>query len=1087
MATLQPIPEPRGAVPLLGHIFAIDGKTPVNSFLQWGRELGGIYKVNFIGKTMVVLNAQRLAAEACDERRFHKSIVGGPVDDLRILLGDALFTAYHGEENWGVAHRILVPAFGPASILGMFDDMYDILSQLVLKWERFGPKHAIDPSDDFTRLAFDTIAFCSMSHRLNSFYTEGVPPFVQAMGDFLVETDRRGRRPGIVNRFMTATNEKYEADMNMMNDLAREIIEERRANPVEKKDLLNAMLNGRDPQTGLQLTDKSIMEQMITFLVAGHETTSGMLSFFMYEVLKHPEVYAKLRAEIDTVVGAERIRPEHLGKLPYVNAVLREVLRLSSPINGFGVCPIEDEIIGGKYFLPKGQLVSVFVTNIHRDREVYGEDAGLFRPERMMDGKFEALPPKSWMPFGNGARACIGRAFAWQEAQMAIVTIFQKFDFKLVDPSYTMDIKQTLTIKPQGMRIYAIPRTDSTFAINLAPTLSAPTKPNVGSSQKSQRKTGDTPEASQPLYFLYGSNTGSCEMFAQRIANEASDHGFRAIIGTLDSATQRLATDGAVIIITASFEGEPPDNAVKFVKDLKSLSRETAPLSGVRYAVFGCGNHDWVHTFQRIPKIVDSVMEAHGAERLLERGEADAGGAQFFESFDEWEGRLWDKLAEVRDRVARADDRSIERIVDVQHSTLRASQLRQADAQLGLVTKNKLLTKPGSIDKHHLEIELPKGMGYRAGDYLAVLPTNPTSSVKRVLARFNLTNEQAVRLAAGNVTAYLMLLQVTISSSSPTTLPTNHPVNVNEVFGGYVELGQPATRKNIEQLLQHAPKQGGAHSALQSLLEHYVSEVLEKRLSVLSILESHPDIDLPLAAFLGMLPAMRVRQYSISSSPLWDPTRLTLTLGVLRTAALSDSRELFQGVASTFLAALQPGDRVQVAVRASSAAFHLPPSPETPIVMFASGSGIAPMRGFIQERAAHKAAGRKVGRALMFFGCRSPNIDFLYADNELKEWVEQGVVDVRPAFSRAQELSEGCRYVQERVWHDRADVVAAFESNAKVYTCGSGRVALGIKETCMRIVRECHLRPSEKGEPKTTPEEFWASIQNERYAADIFG
>ncbi|EJD54178.1 cytochrome P450 [Auricularia subglabra TFB-10046 SS5] len=1066
MANLVPIPQPRGALPYLGHIFVIDATTPQNSFMAWAKELGEIFSMTFVGKTFIVVNSRKLAAELCDERRFCKSVENTELDDIRALTGDALFTAYHGEENWEVAHRVLVPAFGPASIIGMFDDMYDILSQLVLKWERFGPKHEIDPTDDFTRLAFDTIAFCAMGYRLNSFYTEGVPPFVQAMGDFLIETDRRGRRPAIINYFMKATNEKYKADMKMMMDLAREIVEERRTNPVDKKDLLNAMLNGRDPKTGKQLTDKSIMEQMITFLIAGHETTSGLLSFLMYEVLKHPEVYTKLRAEIDGVVGSERMRPEHLGRLPYLSAVMREVLRLCSPINGFGVRSFEDEVVGGKYLIPKGQTVLVTASAVHLDPEVYGDDAEEFKPERMLDANFE-MQPKSWLPFGNDARACIGRAFAWQEAQMAVVTLFQKFEFELVDPSYTMQLKQTLTIKPEGLRIYAIPRKDTSFSLGLAPTLATAKKLEVAMPDTSTRGAF---EATQPLHVLYGSNTGSCEMFAQRLANEAADHGFRATVGTLDSAAEELSTDGAVVIITASFEGEPPDNAGRFVKYIESLSPENAPLAGVRYAVFGCGNHDWVHTYQRVPKLLDAALEAGGAERLLDRGEADAAGAQFFESFDEWEGKLWEKLAETYN-IAAPGNSARGLTIELSAPTQRASQLHQADAQLGIVTGNRLLTKPGAIDKHHLEIQLPAGMTYRAGDYLAVLPTNPEASVRRVLFRFNLTTEQAM----------------TITSSSPTTLPTDRPVNVHEVFSGYVELGQPATRKNVEQLMQYAPESSKTRDDLHHLLDHYVSEVLEKRLSVLAIVETHPDIDVPLATFLGMLPAMRVRQYSISSSPLWDPSRVTLTLGVLRTPALADSRELFQGVASTFIASLQPGDRVQVAVRPSGAAFHLPPTPETPIVMFSSGSGIAPMRGFIQERAAQKAAGRKVGRALLFFGCRSPDVDFLYVDDELKDWVAQGVVDVRPAFSRAPELSEGCKYVQERVWHDRAEVIAALESDAKFYTCGSGRVALGIKEACMRMVEEFKAGPSGEGKPQLLPEEFWASIQNERYAADVFG
>ncbi|KZV98416.1 cytochrome P450, partial [Exidia glandulosa HHB12029] len=188
-----------------------------------------------------------LVQEACDESRFVKS-TRGPLDQIRNLTGDALFTAHHDEENWGLAHRILMPAFGPASIRNMFDDMKDILGQLVLKWERFGPDHPIDPTDDFTRLAFDTLALCSS------------PPFVSAMGSFLAESGRRVSRPGILQ--LLVGSKQYEEDMSVMLQLAEKIVAERRAKPTEGKDLLNLMLTARDTVTGRGLTDKSIYEQV---------------------------------------------------------------------------------------------------------------------------------------------------------------------------------------------------------------------------------------------------------------------------------------------------------------------------------------------------------------------------------------------------------------------------------------------------------------------------------------------------------------------------------------------------------------------------------------------------------------------------------------------------------------------------------------------------------------------------------------------------------------------------------------------------------------------------------------------------------
>jgi cytochrome P450/NADPH-cytochrome P450 reductase len=209
---------------------------------------------------------------------------------------------------------------------------------------------------------------------------------------------------------------------------------------------------------------------------------------------------------------------------------------------------------------------------------------------------------------------------------------------------------------------------------------------------------------------------------------------------------------------------------------------------------------------------------------------------------------------------------------------------------------------------------------------------------------------------------------------------------------------------------------GSIKPSIENLIENYKTAVLDKHLSVLDILVSNPSLNIALGAFINMLPTMRVRQYSISSSPLWNPSHCTLTVSVVSSPAISGTGDQFLGVASNFLAELTPGDLVQVAVRPSATAFTLPADPGVPLVLFCAGSGLAPMRGFIQERATQIQSGRKdVGKVLLFYGCRNPQEDYLYSDAELKEWSQIGAVDVRPTFSRAREQSEGCKYVQELV------------------------------------------------------------------------
>lgn len=147
--------------------------------------------------------------------------------------------------------------------------MYDIASQLVMKWARQGPKTPIMVTDDFTRLTLDTIALCAMGTRFNSFYHDEMHPFVEAMLGLLQGSGDRNRRPALLNNLPTSENTKYWNDINYLRDLSRELIDARKNNPEDKKDLLNAMILGQDPQTGQSLSEDTVIDNMITFLIAG--------------------------------------------------------------------------------------------------------------------------------------------------------------------------------------------------------------------------------------------------------------------------------------------------------------------------------------------------------------------------------------------------------------------------------------------------------------------------------------------------------------------------------------------------------------------------------------------------------------------------------------------------------------------------------------------------------------------------------------------------------------------------------------------------------------------------------------------------
>ena len=407
---------------------------------------------------MVVVSGFRLVDEVCDQSRFDKR-VGPGLQNVRTFAGDGLFTAYTEEPNWRKAHNILLPYFGMRAMPDYLPMMVEIAEQLLGKWERLNPGEEDDVAADMTRLTLDTIGLCGFSYRFNSIFRETPHPFVQAMLRALQESQQRLQRLPIQDRLMIQKQRQYQADVDFMNEMADRIIKERKEREeqaADKKDLLEYMQMGVDKESGEKLDDTNIRYQMITFLIAGHETTSGLLSFALYFLLKHPSVLAKAYEEVDRILGTDPTIPPtfaQVHQLQYVAQILKESLRLWPTAPGFSLSPYADEaVIGGKFLIRKEQGLMVLTPILHRDKSVWGEDAEEFKPEHFSPEAEQALPANAYKPFGNGQRACIGRTFAMQEATLVLGMILQCF--QLIDHKhYQLKIKQTLTVKPEDFTI----------------------------------------------------------------------------------------------------------------------------------------------------------------------------------------------------------------------------------------------------------------------------------------------------------------------------------------------------------------------------------------------------------------------------------------------------------------------------------------------------------------------------------------------------------------------------------------------------------------------------------------------------------
>src|ERR1700726_1165910 len=844
---------------------SVDSIAPTQGLIRMARQRVPIFWVDMMGTPLVVISGADLVDEISDEKRFDKS-VRGPLRRVRAVAGDGLFTADPTEPNWSKAHNILLQPFGNRAMQSYHPSMVDIAEQLVHKWERLNADDEIDVVHDMTALTLDTIGLCGFDYRFNSFYRRDYHPFVESLVRSL-ETIMMIRGLPLENLWMQKRRRDLAADIAFMNRMVDEIVAERRKNAeaaADKKDMLGAMMTGVDRSTGEQLDDVNIRYQINTFLIAGHETTSGLLSCTLYALLKHPEILKKAYEEVDRVLGPDLgAKPtyQQVTQLTYITQILKEALRLWPPAPAYGISPLKDETIGSKYRLKKNTFVTVLVLALHRDPTVWGPKPDAFDPENFSREAEAARPVNAWKPFGNGQRACIGRGFAMHEAALAIGMILQRF--KLIDHNrYQMVLKETLTIKPDGFKIKVRPRTEKDRdAYTGRTTTTGVTAPRART----------RPGHNTPLLVLYGSNLGTAEELATRVADLAEVNGFATKLAPLDDFVGKLPEQGGVLIFCASYNGAPPDNATQFVKWLGGDVPKDS-FAKMRYAVFGCGNSDWAATYQSIPRFIDERLAAHGGRSVFARGEGDA-RSDLDGQFEEWFAKAAPQAVKefgVDSSFSRsANDAPLYQIEPLAPSAVNAVVALGGASPMKVLANAELQNKAGvnasERSTRHIEVQLPPDIPYRVGDHLSVVPRNDPALVDSVARRFGFLPADQIRLQ--------------VAEGRRAQLPIGDAVSVGRLLTEFVELQQVATRKQIQIMSEHTrcpvtkPKLLAHVGDDAASTEHYRSEILGKRRSVFDLLEQHPACELPFHAYLEMLSLLAPRYYSISSSPSVDASR----------------------------------------------------------------------------------------------------------------------------------------------------------------------------------------------------------------------
>jgi len=1037
---------------------------------------------HFGGPTIAVANPTLLEEMYKRPEDFNKQLFKH--SRLRKLNAPSLFISDDDEAEHDQAARVLLPAF---SMDGM-KQYYDIIqecTQILCTLFTESAGSAVDLHPILSTYTFEIIGRVGFGHTFNAITKPDECTFLRNFEASSVMQSRMKEMSFQMGQFVTAL---VSGDLREMKRLQQSNRKEVEAILAEKKksleqcpvtgetgmcpvrDMATRMLTVPDPDTNVLLPDSVVASNTMTFLVAGHDSTSTAITMLLYHVASHPEVEQKVFEEVSRVVGDQPLTWDMLGKLVYCTQVVKENLRLFPPAPHFVKnSPPDRETTLGKYRIPPGSSLLISTFALHYNPTVY-EEPYAFKPERWEGEEAAKRSPYAWLPFSYGKRACIGMQLSLIEQRVSLVELVRKY-FLRVDPSTKITITEPLFMNPQGIHLRFIPR--STSAPPPPPLTATCLTVDVTSSDLAP--LGQFEQlCGKKLLVLYGSNMSTCEGFATHLVGRGSELGLsctKVPLNALSSSTPPELPhrdQGLVLVVTSTYNGLPPDNAKSFA-DWLPTDGAAAALKNVAFSVFGAGNRQWAATYQRFGRSIDERLRALGAQCLADMGEGDMDGGQIEVEFMRWT-LAWTVGLFQSERIPmpetlkesmypRVDPYEVwlwhgRRVQDLSTSHRQSVMKRVTDGLplfqahhgwLARVAENRELVDVEGRSTRHLEITLPEGTTYVAGDHLGVVCSSPPEVVLGVLKRLGIAPDAVVKLEPG-----------ASGASDTTLLPLGTPVSAYVILAVFVELQDLATRTQLHWLSKKTT--GASKLRLEALAafegDEYEKHVVAGRRTFLEILNEFPETEIQLGELVALLPPMKPRYYSISSSPKTLPNAVNITVSVVQ--GISPTGREHLGVCSNFLRA-QPSSLPQVVdptssgrnmaflalVKDTGSTFRLPVSLATPIIMVGPGTGLAPMRGFIQDRVADNCK-----ENLLFFGCRDEG-DFLYRE-ELQAWESTGALELHVAFSR----KVGCAktYVQHLIEREASRVAELLQRGAHVYVCGdASRMAPDVRATFERV------------------------------------
>lgn len=445
LATNDPIreaPRPR-TWPIVGMLPEFSRRGPIAVYEDCWRRYGDLFRVQLgTRRGLIVIHPDVVAEVLVTQRENY--VKGATYRHLRLLTGEGLLTLEG--ERWRKRRRLAQPAFHKESVRALVDGFALVTRDWLAELRRRAPQGGVfEAHQEMTRLTLDVVGETLLGRRLGPSAGTSAHAFAEAFEVL----SRRGDIPiSLPSWLPTPGNRRLARALHTLDALVFSIIGAARRHVTEgRPSLLSMLVEARDADSGEPLSDHELRDEVLTLVLAGHETTALLMTWALTLLRGQHEIVARMRAEVDQVLGGREPGADDLGRLVYVKQVIEESLRLRPPAWVLGRDVAADGVLGG-YRVRAGDLVMPLPYLTHRHPDFWDEPER-FDPERFRPERVKARANWAYYPFSAGPRSCIGAFFTIAEAQVIFAMLLQQAEFELATQA-VIPLAPAMTLRPGG-------------------------------------------------------------------------------------------------------------------------------------------------------------------------------------------------------------------------------------------------------------------------------------------------------------------------------------------------------------------------------------------------------------------------------------------------------------------------------------------------------------------------------------------------------------------------------------------------------------------------------------------------------------